>query len=300
MEIRDTSRIVGLLGYPVSHSLSPAMHNAGFQRLGIDARYVLMPAPPENLPAAVDALRDPKCLGANVTLPHKEGAFSLVDERSEISEMMGVVNTIVNRGGKLWGTTTDPAGFLNAFREAGHDFDGKSVALLGNGGSARAIAFALAVLAKARRVTIVARSSRKSATLLEEIRRHAPAAALASLTFAEYFEARKEHDVVVNATPIGMHPNVDASPLAKEALVPGQIVYDIVYNPEETLLLRHARESGCQTVGGLGMLVHQGLESFNLWLREFAPDKTGKLGPDVFYDGIRRQREARAAAEATA
>ncbi|HEX2612287.1 MAG TPA: shikimate dehydrogenase [Fibrobacteria bacterium] len=289
MEIRDTTRIVGLLGYPVSHSLSPAMHNAGFERLGVDARYVLMPTPPDELAAAIDKLRDPKYLGANVTLPHKQGAYSLVDERSGRSEKMGVVNTIVNRGGKLFGDTTDPVGFLNAFREAGHDFGRKSVAILGNGGSARTVLFTLAMMAKPRRILLVARDREKSLALIEEIRKMTGAKIVEGVGFDEYPASGEGIDIVVNTTPIGMHPNVDASPLPAEKLSSGQVVYDIVYNPEETLLLRHARERGCRTLGGLGMLVHQGLASFEAW--------TGKNpGPAVFLEGIRHHQSARAAA----
>jgi shikimate dehydrogenase len=301
MEIRDTPRIAGLIGYPVSHSLSPAMHNAGFERLGIDARYEAWAVTSEELPAFVEKLRDPKYLGANVTLPHKEGACSRVDERSGISEMMGVVNTIVNRNGRLFGDTTDPVGFLRNFSDAGHSFDGKSIVILGNGGSARTLAFTLLTMAKPKKVVIAARNPSKSDALADEITRktgksigimrlddfgHAPADKLA------------DFDVVVNTTPIGMHPNVDASPIMKTWLHPHHVVYDIVYNPEETRLLREAKEVGCAVVGGLGMLIHQGLASFEAW--------TGKNpGAAVFLEGIRRHQQvsqaaAKAATQATA
>lgn len=289
MEIRDTTRIAGLIGYPVSHSLSPAMHNAGFERLGIDARYEAWGVLPEELPAFVEKLRDPKYLGANVTLPHKQAAFSLVDEHSDMSKRMGVVNTIVNDGGKLIGDTTDPTGFLSAFREAGHDFGGRTVAVLGNGGSARTVLFTLASMTRAARVMLVARDSAKSAVLIDEVRNATGTLQADAIGFGEYLTSGARFDIVVNTTPLGMHPNVDATPLPADALRPGQIVYDIVYNPEETRLLREARANGCATVGGLGMLIHQGLASFEEW--------TGKNpGTAVFLEGIRRHQQASQAA----
>jgi shikimate dehydrogenase len=287
MEIRDTTRIAGLIGYPVSHSLSPAMHNEGFERLGIDARYEAWAVPPGNLATFVEKLRDPKYLGANVTLPHKQGVFSLVDERSAISEKMGVVNTIVNRNGRLFGDTTDPVGFLNAFKEAGQGFDGKSVAILGNGGSARTVLFTLATMSKARRIVVVARDPKKSDALISEVHKETGSFVAEAIGFDAYPKSGGDFDVIVNTTPIGMHPNVDATPLPADKLAPGQVVYDIVYNPAETRLLREARGRGCLAVGGLGMLVHQGLASFEQW--------TGKNpGPAVFLEGIRKHRLAEA------
>jgi shikimate dehydrogenase len=297
MEIRDTTRIAGLIGNPVSHSLSPAMHNAGFARLGIDARYEAWPVTHDELPAFVEKLRDPKYLGANVTLPHKEGAFSLVDERSAISEMMGVVNTIVNRNGKLFGDTTDPVGFLRNFLEAGQSFDGKSTVILGNGGSARTIAFTLSTMAKPKQVVIAARNVSKSSLLVDEIlQKTGKNVAVVGIDEFGHHPANKlsEFDIIVNTTPVGMHPSA-STPLLKSWLRPHHVVYDIVYNPEETTLLRDAKSTGCAVVGGLGMLIHQGLASFEQW--------TGKNpGADVFLEGIRRHQHAAAlaATQATA
>lgn len=278
--IRGSTRLLALLGHPVAHSLSPAMHNAAIEGHGLDLAYVPLDVPPDALPAAVAGLRAMNFLGANVTLPHKQAVLPLLDDVSEISRRMGAANTIVNRDGRLFGTTTDPEGFLSAFRAAGHDFDGKTVALLGNGGAARTIAFALATMTRVRRVALVARAPGKSSSLIAEIKAAVPACDLVSVPLETYPDARKEYDIVVNATPIGMHPRVDASPLGGDALDPGQIVYDIVYNPEETALLRAARARGCATVGGLGMLIHQGLASFELWTG-IRPD------PATFLAGIR-------------
>jgi shikimate dehydrogenase len=292
MNIRGTTRLIGLLGDPVAHSYSPAMHNAGIASLGLDLAYVPLPVKSVDLSTVVGALRALNFVGANVTLPHKSAIIPLLDEVSKLSRKLGAVNTIVNRGGKLFGTTTDPDGFLNAFAEAGHSFEGKNVAVLGSGGSARTIAFALALDPgkEVRHIALVARTPEKSAALLAEIKAAVPACDIVALSFDEYPHVRKDYDVVVNATPVGMLPNVDASPLPVDALEPEQIVYDIVYNPEDTALIRYARQRGCPVVGGLGMLIHQGLASFDLWMQEAAPH-AGKIGSPVFREGIRRQRE---------
>jgi shikimate dehydrogenase len=281
--IRGTTRLIGILGHPLSHSYSPAMHNGGIRGMGLDLAYLPFPVKTAGLATLLAALKSVGFLGVNVTMPHKQAVVPLCDTVSELSRVMGAVNTIVHRDGKLHGTTTDPEGFINAFRDAGHDFEGKSVAVLGNGGSARTIAFALALMTKARRATLVARAPEKSAALIDEVRAAAPGFAIGSLALADYAAARRDFDVVVNTTPVGMHPDVSASPLEAGWLVPGQVVYDILYNPEETALLRAARAAGCEAVGGLGMLVHQGIASFRLW--------TG-LDPDprFYYEGIRLQQ----------
>lgn len=267
------------------------MHNAAFARHGLDYAYVPLRVRPADLKAAVEGLRAGNFSGANVTLPHKQTVLPLLDEVSETSRMMGVVNTIVNDDGRLKGTTTDPIGFLEGFREAGHTFRGKTVALIGNGGSARTIAFALALEDKPARVILVGRDADKSRRLIAEIGARigdAAAKAMESVTLADYASVRLEAQVVVNATPIGMDPDLETSPLNPRDLADGQIVYDIVYVPEKTRLIRDAEARGLETVGGLGMLVHQGRASFKLW--------TG-LEPDapLFYQAARAQLSSRAA-----
>jgi shikimate dehydrogenase len=283
LTVRGTTRLVGILGHPLSHSYSPALHNGGIRALGLDLVYVPFPVETAGLATLLAALKSVGFLGVNVTMPHKQAVVPLCDTVSDLSRVMGAVNTIVHTDGKLHGTTTDPEGFINAFRDAGYDFDGKSVAVLGNGGSARTIAFALALLTRARRVSLVARAPEKSAALVAEIQTAAPGFAIDSLALADYADARRGYDIVVNTTPVGMHPDVSASPLAADLLVPGQIIYDILYNPGETALMRAARAAGCGTVGGLGMLVHQGIASFRLWTGE-NPD------PRDYYEGIRLQK----------
>ncbi|HAO99307.1 MAG TPA: shikimate dehydrogenase [Fibrobacteres bacterium] len=284
MLIRGTTRLLGVLGNPVAHSYSPAMHNAAIERLGLDLIYVPMKVETRGLKSCLNAVRELDFLGVNVTVPHKQNVMPYLDEISEVSRMMGAVNTIVKRDGKLFGTTTDPEGFLAGFREAGHSFDGKSVAILGNGGAARTIAFALFHLTKPKRVAIVARDPAKSQLLAREIKAKLDKD-LETLALDQYAKYADGFEVLVHTTPVGMHPKTDESLLPGEQLLSSQIVYDLIYNPEETALLRQARERGCHTVGGLAMLVHQGIASFKLW--------TGiDPNPAFFYEGIQTQKAA--------
>jgi shikimate dehydrogenase len=276
----STRRIV-LLGYPVGHSLSPAMHNAALASIHLDAVYELFPVKPEDLEAAVKTLRDPSFLGANVTLPHKSAVIPFLDEISSLSRTLGAVNTIVRReDGSLYGDTTDSAGFIAAFEEEGHSFDGKSIAIFGNGGSARTIAIALPLQRRIKRLALIARTVPKAALLAEEMRTVTPDVDVTALSVEEYAGVRGDYDIVVNTTPVGMTPHVDDTPLPAEFLEPHQVIYDIVYNPLETRLLREAKSQGCQTVGGLGMLIHQGKFAFELWTGRNLPAR-------IFREGIR-------------
>lgn len=297
--IRGTTRLIGLLGDPVSHSLSPAMHNAALAALGVDAVYVALPVRPEDLPAAIAGLRATGFLGANVTIPHKTSVIPLLDGISPLARTLGAVNTIVRRAdGSLHGDSTDAAGFIAAFEDVHETFDGRSVAILGNGGSARTLAIALPINRNIKRVTLVARNLAKAEALANEVRAAlrdatnnavAGDAVITALTVDQYASVAGDHDVVVNTTPVGMTPAVDQTPLPADLLHARQIVYDIVYNPEETRLLREAKARGCAVLGGLGMLVHQGKIAFEMWMRENGR-ATGLIPSAIFYEGIRHQR----------
>jgi len=264
MGIKGTTRLIGILGDPVSHSLSPAMHNAAFAHYDLDLAYVPLPVSAADLPVAVSALRAWNFLGANITLPHKQAIIPYLDEVSDISRLMGAVNTVVNRDGRLIGTTTDPIGFREGFLESGLTFKGKAVALIGNGGSARTLAFTLALMEDLSGMALVARDEGKSQILRREIAEKT-GKDLTCIPLAEYPARAGDFQIVVNTTPLGMYPKVDACPLGEDALMPGQIIYDIIYTPERTQLLQRALHKKLNTVGGLGMLVHQGAASFKLW-----------------------------------
>jgi shikimate dehydrogenase len=271
MEILGTTRLVALLGDPVAHSLSPAMHNAAFGQYGLDFAYVPLRVPADGVRTAIEAIRVFNFRGANVTLPHKTAVIPFLDHLTENARVIGAVNTILNENGRLIGTTTDPEGFLEGYRERGHSFIPQAVAIVGNGGSARTIAYALLMQDRPKRVVLVARDQEKSRRLAAEIAERLglgqggamPAPETASL--AEYATLRGGIDVIVNTTPVGMHPDLDASPVRAEDLLPGQVAYDIVYAPERTRFLKDAEARGLKTVGGLGMLVHQGRASFEIW-----------------------------------
>jgi shikimate dehydrogenase len=262
------------------------MHNASLEHYGLDFAYVPLRVPAEGLKTAMDAIRVFNFRGANVTLPHKTAVLPFLDDITEAARVIGAVNTILNEDGRLIGTTTDPEGFLEGYREKGHSFIGQTVAILGNGGSARTIAYALLMQDRPKSVVLVARDVRKSQALASEITDRlglGSGGALSApevISLADYASVKESIDVVVNTTPVGMHPNVEVSPLQAEDLVKGQVVYDIVYAPERTRLIRDAEKMGLKTVGGLGMLVHQGRAAFQFW--------TGvKPDADAFYEAAR-------------
>jgi shikimate dehydrogenase len=264
MSIKGSTRLIGILGNPVHHSLSPAMHNALFDHFDLDMAYVPLRVENSDLAVAVQALRALNFRGANVTLPHKQAVIPLLDEVSDLSRLIGAVNTIVNDNGRLVGTTTDPIGFREGFLETGLAFKGKAVALLGNGGSARTIAFTLAMMEETAGLALVARNAEKSQRLADEIEGKTGKRPLC-LSLDDYQGQAENFQIVVNTTPLGMYPDIEASPLSEEALRSSQVIYDIIYTPERTKLLQFAQRRKLNMVGGLGMLVHQGAASFKLW-----------------------------------
>ena len=262
-----------IFGHPVAHSKSPAMHNALFDFLKINARYLPFAPEPENFAEAVRGFRAMKFRGANVTIPYKtefmegNGSPRLVDELSDISKFTGSVNTLYWKdgiaGGTLCGTTTDPYGCIRNLEEHGVDAKGKKIALLGNGGAAKAIAFTL--VEQGNKLTIVCRSKEKGQALADGLNNVFKDAGVEVSTFADFAGISASFDIIINATSVGMTPNDSESPLPAECLHAGQAVCDIVYAPPMTKLLQMAKEKGCTVVTGEGMLVHQGLESFKKW-----------------------------------
>lgn len=255
-----TSR-VGLIGHPIEHSLSPAFQQAAFDALGIAARYELWPTSEGELPARIERLRTPGTLGANVTLPHKEAAFRLVDETSERASEAEAVNTIINRAGRLIGDNTDIPGFLTPLSQHGAIPAEARAVVLGAGGAARAVIVAL-LSAGCRDITVANRTTGRAETLVAALGT-SPAIRVSPLDVAlAAWLARAT--LLVNATPVGWHGSalpLDAALL--DALPTGALVYDLIYR--ETALLRAAEARGLATLDGLRMLVHQGAESFRLW-----------------------------------
>lgn len=266
----------GVIGYPIGHSVSPAIHNAAFAALGIDGCYEAWETPPEDLAWRVASLRSDDAYGANVTVPHKQSVIPLVDTLSDVAQAAGAVNTIINRGGHLAGFNTDVAGFARALiRDAEFDPTGRRCLVLGAGGAGRAVAFAL-LRSNARLVTLADAIDARAVELARDIAAFSPIGSqvrAAAWGGEEFGAALAGADLVVNATPLGMAGSAVAgrSPLEGLAIRPEQLVFDLVYNPEETPLLAAARAAGARAFGGLNMLVYQAAESFKLWTRVDPP-----------------------------
>ena len=264
--VRGSSRLACLLGHPVAHSLSPQIHNHAFRTLGLPFVYVPLAVKPEALHHAVYTLRAVNALGANVTLPHKQRAASFCDVLSPLSAKLGTVNTLYFNDNLLCGTTTDPEGFLRALARIGHDAHGGRIVIIGNGGTARTLAAALALARIPQTLTLVGRSAPRVAALAEEISRATgfPVPSL-SLDDPALKDAMAECTLLVNCTSAGMHPNILETPLEKNFFHPRMTVFDTVYNPAQTRFLAEAQGCGCTVQNGLRMLLYQALASFTLW-----------------------------------
>lgn len=263
---------VGIIGYPLGHSVSPAFQQAAFDSLGLDVRYEVWATPPDGLAERMGALRSQDVLGANVTVPYKEDVLPYLDELDGAAKRIGAVNTIVHRGGRLLGYNTDAEGFLRALAEVGFSPRGKQAIILGAGGSARAVGDALASAGAAGLLLLnrtVSRATEVAEALsargvLVEVRRWPPGARE---------ESPRSPDLLVNCTPYGMKGgDLDGqAPNVAGLIAPSTLVYDLVYNPPETPLIRLAKKQGARTLGGLAMLVHQGAAAFRLWTGKEAP-----------------------------
>lgn len=271
LEISGRTRIVGIIGWPVEHSLSPAMHNAAFAAAGLDFAYVALPVPPERVKDAIMSIRAMGLRGVNVTVPHKQAVLPFLDKIGPLARLLGAVNTIINDNGVLRGENTDGYGFMTALREgAGFEAKGTSCAIIGTGGAGRALAFTLA-LDGAARLTLVNRPMDWAEAVAKEMQDKAkdlpePLAELSvhGLDDPGLASQLAECDLIVNSTSLGMHEG-DPSALPGDAFPAKAVVCDIVYTQRETLFSRLARERGCRTVHGLGMLLHQGARAFELW-----------------------------------
>lgn len=268
MRISAVTRVCCLIGDPVEHSLSPAMHNAAFKALGLDLVYLAFRVRGQELRRAVEGIRSLGIVGANVTIPHKVAVVRLVDSLSPAAEAIGAVNTILNDGGRLIGYNTDAEGAIAAL-EGRIDPRGKSAVVLGAGGAARAIAFCLA--RRCERVTILNRTGKRAVELARSLSGLRASLSGMPLTRRRLREALHDADILINATPVGMAPDVDGTLVPSDLLRPDLVVFDIVYNPPRTRLLREAEAVGAVTVSGLEMLVRQGAMAFSIWTGREAP-----------------------------
>lgn len=258
------TKTVGIIGHPVRHSLSPLLHNRWFQDLGLDFLYERWNVAPSALKKAIRVFDRRGVVGFNVTVPHKERVLKYLDGLSPEVRAIGAVNTVVRKGDRFLGENTDGYGFLESCREAGAHPAGKSILILGAGGAARALGFALAK-AHAKRVTVAARRLPQAQGLALSLRRRFPkvSASACALTRGRIALEETEFDWIVNATPVGLHAR-DPIPLTPDLFQKGQFVCDLIYH-RRTKFLSQAEERGARTLGGLGMLLHQAARSFHLW-----------------------------------
>ncbi len=273
MNINGNTKLFGVVGYPVGHSLSPAMHNKAFESLQLDCCYLPLPLRPQDLDKGVDGLRALGFAGFNVTIPHKEAILARLDEVDPEASGMGAVNTVINRGGCLIGYNTDGRGFLRSVSEL-WQFNpaGENVVLLGAGGAARAIAAALAG-GGARSVTIANRHPERAEKLAQVLaERFLCQFHATDLAGRELDLALEQGSLVVQTTSAGMYPDAESEPIINPLrLFKHNFVYDIIFNPWETRFLKGARRQGCSSANGLGMLLYQGTLAFELWTGRPAP-----------------------------
>ena len=276
IQITGHTRFGGLLGSPVAHSLSPAMHNLSFAALNIDAVYLAFDVTGERLKETVRVFRDLNAYGFNVTMPGKKHVMEYLDEVSRSARLIGAVNTVVNENGKLIGYNTDGTGYTSALREHGFDPKGKEVTLVGAGGAACAAAVQMA-LDGVKTLHIVNRKSRSADAAYALAQRINQATSCRTdVAFLEDAQTLADlisgSDLLTNATPIGMAPETEASFLKDPSqLRSSLVVSDMVYNPRMTKLRRQAMEAGCKTIGGTSMLLWQGAEAFRLWTGKQMP-----------------------------
>jgi shikimate dehydrogenase len=267
------TQFISVIGYPLKHSVSPDFQQAALDYYKLDIRYEAWEVKAADLPSAINRLRQPQNLGANITVPYKETTLRLIDEVDDFASLVGAVNTVANRHGKLLGLNTDAYGFLKALNDdAKFKPESKSVVILGAGGAARAVGFAL-LEEKVSSLIIANRTLAKAKSLAGLLAKHAAnnkiSAKIAAMPWqsSKVTKAVESCQLIVNCTSLGMKCSSyeEESPLASDLIPKDALVYDLVYNPPETPLLRMARKAGASTIGGLPMLVYQGAASFKLW-----------------------------------
>ncbi len=272
MKISGRTKVCALIGDPVEHSLSPIIQNAAFRSLDLDYVYVVFNVKSGDLREAVYGVKALGICGLNVTMPHKTAIIPYLDELDETARKTGSVNTVLNNNGRLVGYTTDGVGALNALKHAGVDPSDKRIVILGAGGASRSISFTLAE--HASELVILNRTFSKAKALKDAIRKalgdRAKVRAL-PLTDENLSVELADADILINATSVGMKPNENETPVKQIYLRGDLVVFDLIYEPLETRLLREAKSIGAKVVDGLSMLVHQGAASFEIWTGVKAP-----------------------------
>lgn len=288
--IKGTTGLLALIGSPVGHSGSPAMYNFSFQYHNLDYAYMAFDIKEDEVPAALDAMRLFKMRGCNVTMPCKNKVAQCVDELSPAARIVGAVNTIVNENGKLVGHITDGIGFVRNLKEHGIDVKGKKMVVLGAGGAATALQVQCA-LDGAARISIFNPNDAfldRAKSTAEKLKKEVPECKVNVYCIEDQDKLKEEianTDILVNGTLAGMKPHDDISLVDKSMFHKNLVVADVVYNPEETRMLREAKEAGCKTVGGKGMLLWQGAAAYKLY--------TGLEMPTEEYQKFQTEQEGK-------
>ena len=278
MDIKGSTNIVGLIGHPVEHSFSPPMHNAAFEALEMDYVYVAFDVDPLNLKSAIDGAKSLNIKGFNVTIPHKIEVMKHLDEIDEVAALIGAVNTIDFKDMK--GYNTDGIGAVKAIEEV-TSIKNRNVVVAGAGGASRAISFYIAKYG-ADSLTILNRNVEKADNLAKDVSSSNLINDVKSDSMSEINSHVTDADILIDTTPVGMHPNVDDEPIVlADNMHDDLVVFDAVYNPNDTVLIKEAVKAGAKPVYGIKMLLYQGAESFRIW--------TGRDAPvDVMEDALRK------------
>jgi shikimate dehydrogenase len=271
MDINAQTQFCGVIGNPVGHSLSPAIHNAAFHKLGLNFVYLAW-----HVEAIGEAIKGLRALGnfrgASVTIPHKVAAMPFLDHVETTAQKIGAINTIVAEKGELTGYNTDATGALRALREGGVEIKGRRIVVLGSGGAARAIAVALAAEPGTEKLTLLGIEDAERTRLAQDIR--STAAVTVEDSYLDESTLRRvlpAAHILIHCTPVGMSPKAEATCVPASLLHPDLAVMDIVYNPRETRLLKEAGLAGCKTISGLEMFLNQAVAQFELWTDQSAP-----------------------------
>lgn len=276
-EITGHTQVFGVLGTPISHSISPQMHNEAFRQLGLDCAYLAFDVDEKHLPDAVSGLRALGVRGFNVTMPNKNIMATLCDKLSPAAEIIGAVNTVVNDHGCLTGYTTDGVGYMRAVKDAGHHIIGRKMTLLGAGGASTSI-FVQAALDGLSEISVFSRSAsrfnERAAAIIQKLKSYTNCN-VHLYPLEDEILLRKEISesvILTNGTSVGMAPDTEQSLITDPTMFHKDlIVSDVIYNPRETKLMQLAKESGCQTFNGLYMLLYQGAEAFKIWTGQEMP-----------------------------
>ena len=271
--IKGTTKLLGVIGDPITHSLSPIMHNAAIAQLDLDYVYLPFPIKPAQLPVAITGFAAIGVVGFSITIPHKQAIIPLLSEISPVAQAVGAVNTVWHTNNGWAGTNTDVEGFLAPLQAMQRDWSQTSALILGNGGAARAVVAGVAQLGCAE-VRVVGRNSQKLKEFLNSWNNSPLAVNLQVNQWEELPDLISQTQLLVNTTPIGMYPQIDQSPLDAAAIAQlpqNAIAYDLIYTPNPTKFLQQAQQQGAMTIDGLEMLVQQGAAALRIWLQQPVP-----------------------------